>query len=628
MNPMTPGTAASWWLQLFGGFGTPLTTTAPAADTDGSWEGFAAVLSSMGVQAPNTPSEDGGTEGEVTDLASAAAALLAVTTSTDSGHAGDTRTTKLPIPGDEAILHPAEPVAAGGGVATTGVEATEAGRPDRAVPFGVDGSGAAWRSVTQNATEVADPSAVTMPSSTPKPTTGTDAAPTVGQPAATTGPRPTGATATVPATDVVMESAAMDPLAAPKQATATGVGTIDPSPAIPSPTTTTHPETTSAAQLETPRADRRGVRVEARDVLHRPTADDRPAPTVTAATTASVEGPEVRPQPQVFTVGTAQRELAGARTEQQTVTAPATAAATVETTTRHARLDDAMARLRVRRHERGTTERSEATQRATDLGARAAMRADAADRAPTPADTTAAELDALDLQDLPEVSDELTSEGQGTRSTSAPTGGTTTGAAAAPATSDTGTRERVTGLGERQPILEDVRPADPAPRPVNPAQTVRPETVDLGARLREAVVETMAQQARDQLLASTRETWQASVRVEPAHLGRVDLQVTRGTGGLEVILVTAHRDAAQALDGEVDELVDELIRRELEPARVTVRTTDRGLDAERQPGRQNPENDPTRSRREQDDTTESGAEEHRGRRGRGRDAHDQRQATA
>ncbi|HKK71570.1 MAG TPA: flagellar hook-length control protein FliK, partial [Candidatus Krumholzibacteria bacterium] len=126
----------------------------------------------------------------------------------------------------------------------------------------------------------------------------------------------------------------------------------------------------------------------------------------------------------------------------------------------------------------------------------------------------------------------------------------------------------------------------------------------------------------------TRNTWQATVTVEPAHLGRVDLQVTRGTGGLEVVLVAAHRDAAQALDAEVDDLVDELIRRELEPAKVTVRTTDRGLDAERQPARQNPENDPTRARRDQDDTTESEAEERQGRRGRGREARDQRQATA
>lgn len=625
MNPMTPGTAASWWLQLFGGFGTPLTTTTPAADTDGSWEGFAAVLSSMGVATPDTPPDDAGTAAET-----AAASLLAATPPTVAGQGGDSRTTKLPTPGDEAVLYPAVPVTVDSGGVTVDGEPSESPTTHRTVPSGTDVSGVPWQPAPGTTSVSADASAKTA-APTSQPTTRTsafDAATVAAEQTAPAGQESAGGQTTASTADVLMQPTVVDPLSASPTATASADGTTDPGRTIPPTTATTRAETPTAAETGTARADRRGVRIEARDVLLRASASDRPAPMMAVATTAAVDGPDVRPQPEVFTVGTAQRELAGARTEQQTVTAPATAAATVETTTRHARLDDAMARLRVRRHERGSSDRSGAAQRATDLGARAAMRADRGDRAPSMADVTAAELDALDLQDLPEVSDELSTEGQAARSTSNLSGGSSTGATAAPATSDTGTHDRVTGLGERQPILEDVRPADPAPRPVNPAQTVRAETVDLGARLRQAVVETMAQQARDQLLASTRETWQASVTVEPAHLGRVDLQVTRGTGGLEVILVTAHRDAAQALDAEVDEMVDELIRRELEPAKVTVRTTDRGLDAERQPGRQNPENDPTRTRREQDDSTESGAEDQRGRRGRGRDARDQQQATA
>jgi len=621
MNPMTPGTAASWWLQLFGGFGTSLSTTAPAADTEGSWEGFAAVLSTMKGGAPLAVTDDTASvvDPEAEGNASAVAIPVPMVAATVDGSPGTERTTNFASPDDEAILHPATPSRSDSADVH---RALDTNPTPTAGPLVQDGTERA----RSGDSAAVDGSATT--DTTPWPLSGFPI------PASTESPMAAGLATITAAPDALMHAATAATVI-PQGGVPSGAGDENAVSAVPP--LVVDGEGDTAPTLEVLRTSERepaGARVEARDVL--PVMTDgarggRAAPVAHDATTPGTT-PEPSPRLDVFTAQQLQRDLASARTEQQTVTVPATGGQTAETVTRHTRMDDALARLRVRRYERGVDQRPSASQRATDLGARAAFVAATGESAATSTNAMAAESIARDLQDLPELSDDSSPEGEATpmKPTAPGSPSVTAGPTTTVTTSETNSSsdDRVTGLGDRQPVVEDARPAEAAPRAMNTAETLRVQSADLGARLREAVIETMTQQARSELLASTRNTWQATVTVEPAHLGRVDLQVTRGTGGLEVVLVAAHRDAAQALDAEVDDLVDELIRRELEPAKVTVRTTDRGLDAERQPARQNPENDPTRARRDQDDTTESEAEERQGRRGRGREARDQRQATA
>ena len=621
MNPMTPGTAASWWLQLFGGFGTSLSTTAPAADTEGSWEGFAAVLSTMQGGTPLTVTDDVGAapDPEAAGDASAVAIPVPMVAATVDGSPGTERTTNFAAPDDEAILHPATPSRSDSADVH---RALDTNPTPTAGPLVQDGT----ERVRSGASAAVDGSATTV--TTPRPLNGFPS------PASANSSTAAGLATPTAATDALIHAAAAATVI-PQGGVLSQAGDENAVSTVPS--LVVDGEGDTAPTLEVLRTSERepaGARVEARDVLPVMTdgaRGDRTAPVAHDATTPGTT-PEPSPRLDVFTAQQLQRDLASARTEQQTVTVPAAGGQTAETVTRHTRMDDALARLHVRRYERGVDQRPSASQRATDLGARAAFVAATGESVATSTNAMAAESIARDLQDLPELSDDSSPEGEATpmKPTAPGSPSVTAGPTTTVTTSETNSSsdDRVTGLGDRQPVVEDARPAEAAPRAMNTAETLRVQSADLGARLREAVIETMTQQARSELLASTRNTWQATVTVEPAHLGRVDLQVTRGTGGLEVVLVAAHRDAAQALDTEVDDLVDELIRRELEPAKVTVRTTDRGLDAERQPARQNPENDPTRARREQDDTTESEAEERQGRRGRGREAHDQRQATA
>ena len=140
------------------------------------------------------------------------------------------------------------------------------------------------------------------------------------------------------------------------------------------------------------------------------------------------------------------------------------------------------------------------------------------------------------------------------------------------------TSTMTTELGEdtlRSAAAEPVsaQPTAPSPSVVAAPPATGPEHADLGARLRQAVAESIVEQGRDRLLSSVKTTFEARISVQPENLGLVQVQVSRSAAqaGLEVLLLAAHEDAARALEAESDELVDELVRNRLEVHQVQVR---------------------------------------------------------
>ena len=95
---------------------------------------------------------------------------------------------------------------------------------------------------------------------------------------------------------------------------------------------------------------------------------------------------------------------------------------------------------------------------------------------------------------------------------------------------------------------------------------------DLGARLRSAVAESIVRTGRDRLLASAQTRIHTRIRVQPAELGALQIDLRRHEDAtLDIRVTTAHQHAREALKGEMDELVHTLQRHRIEVGDVQLR---------------------------------------------------------
>lgn len=142
------------------------------------------------------------------------------------------------------------------------------------------------------------------------------------------------------------------------------------------------------------------------------------------------------------------------------------------------------------------------------------------------------------------------------------------------------------------------------------------DALDLGARLRLAIAETIVDAGRDRLLESVRDSFDARVTVNPPHLGTVQVQVTRESAdtGINILLVAAHEDAARALETEADELIDDLVRHRLEVNEVHVRRGEHSATDQRDGQRSPAQEQAARERREQQQAHDRAEERQQGQR--------------
>ena len=612
---MMPTTSLiSWWSVVLGGFSTPVTTAQAGADTAEGWAAFARTLAGE-----STAAFDTGTFGPMASAQPATmpgighrpAAELDDDETTPSvnwlGGLGSTRVVvdtagpaQVPATGEGTTPIPVEP---GSGqdpaqvgpvpVSEASDEAVHVDTPRPIPSVGVSGH----ESTDSRALEPSNRVDTVAPAMGAAPGAASQSTPATSPSALHAAAAPATVEAPVEPVQPVAVGASPAPAAEPGAQTVDATGSSRP-----------------AHQIEREMREKYPVA----NPIVRPAAGS-------ARPTATVE-PRTLSRPEVGIARDAAAEIDGEDAldllemadEPTPVTARETAAS-VPTAATTVAMGEALSRVRlsVDRVDRTVSrERAATMERATEFGARLSVRPALVSSTATPTDETVTATPATEV-----AAPEDFSAGTGSPMV------TTTSTPAAPSNSggESG-RERTTGLGETTPTTE-VRPATGADAVRTPGSSFDARTVaDLGARLRAAIVETMEQQARDELLNSTREAWTATVTVEPASLGRVDLQVTRGTGGLEVILVAAHQEAARALDAEMDDMVEELVRRDLEPAKVTVRSGDGHMESDRQPNRSQQQEE-ARGRRQDADATSDEKNEREGRRGSTRDPRE-RQAMA
>ena len=609
MIPATQG-AAAWFASLFGGTGTPTTTSMPAADTPQEWTSFASFLQSGMNQPLPTPNlslettED--TESDDTEAKDADAFGATVVAETPIVSA------TIPAGGDKTILTDESTTAAS---ELEAVEVTADGESQVGTPSGPTGAEATETvdtALDEGAESVRDAMAMATGSTVSRePVASADAAfAESDETTATFGTKPV--------------DEPTDPLASDGFPISRELGLSTEDGAITTPTasqkekglvfetstTTERPSTDGLAEVAI--EDTRSVRED----LH------------AAQAAAPVDVPTPAPAAPEFAAANPTNPQRGttitADVISKTLVAEAAHADTDDVAVTNDAARDALARMRVTRKDQDTPRESVW---AREVGARLAVREAtvptsgsdgvAGDEGPTPVQAPRESITETIVDEM--LEDEAAHDGGSPElATKRPT--------AKPLHEDevrVRTRSSATPAPETTPASAPVAPTEAPEAPSPVAETSK---VDLGARLREAIVETLAAEARDELLASVQKGgWEAKVTVDPVSLGRVDVQVTQTTRGLEIILAAAHEEAARMLDAEVDDLVDELVRRDLEPGKVTVRTHEGGQETDRN-ARNAQEQASARARqRETDEATEDDARD-RGSRGRDREPLREREA--
>lgn len=615
MTPTTQGAAASWFASMFGGMGQPTTSSTPVADSPQEWSAFSALLAGQMTTAPAT--------------------MPAMDTLADGTTVLTTAATTNPLADEATDAATAE----GFGVTTsmTASEGAVAGGDQRV--FGPTWSDGA---IAPDSSASDDP---TLRDATPITTLG-PANVDVGLDTTvdrTPLPKPTAEQVTTEASDAPSENeilvaataASSSKPAATSEAqtlldSVPTEGSIDPSVAAevdsvpvsrtmaPETTATTATRATSAPhEMQTP-----APTLDAPTPITNPTPPVSDSPTTTEPQRDTFRIPFVVPNDDAVYGPTVARTEAPRSANPAPAVEPTVASASGE-------VQDAMGRMRVTMSdERPARDRSlERQSSARDVGARLAVRpatappvqtmttdAGAGDEIVAPAARESMNETLIDefLED--EASHEGLTVDQATRAT-------TPSAAAADDDGDGFQTRAAAPLPEAPTTTPAAATTEADPATLREANVTR---TDLGARLRAAIIETLAAEAKDELLASTSKTWEAKVTVDPVSLGRVDVQVTQTTRGLEVILTATHQEAARALEAEMDDMAEELMRRDVEPARITVRSNDGDLDRN---GRSNQDLANARAKQSEDEATaEREAEERQ--RGRGRDRQDLREREA